>query len=76
MQPLTINPKFRDVARPLHEDEFKRPMLVSKLKKLDPVILLREAKSITRQSSVGCARMFVRAYNRKLIEKSRLEEKL
>lgn len=59
-----------------YKNKYKRPMLVNKLKKLDPAILLREAKSITRKTPVGCARMFVRAYNRNLTEKSRLEEKL
>lgn len=59
-----------------YQGSFNRKRLVKILRKTDPVAIVREGKSITTRSEIGCARVIFRAYNRHLGEVTRLEEKL
>ena len=59
-----------------YQGSFNRKRLVKILHKTDPVAIVREGKSITTRSEIGCARVILRTYNRQLSEATRLEEKL
>lgn len=56
--------------------EYQRKRLVDKLKKVDPVTILREAKSITPKSAVGTARVLLRTYNMNATSKTYIEGRI
>lgn len=55
---------------------FKEDQLIKRLRKVDPMAIIREGKSITSSPAVGCARVILRHYNSGRAANSKLEEKL
>lgn len=55
---------------------FKEDQLVKRLRKIDPMSIIREGKSVTGNPALGCARVILRHYNSGRKTSTKLEEKL
>lgn len=59
-----------------YSGQFQRKRLVDKLKKVDPVSIVREARSITSRGAVGTARVILRTYNANASQKTYIEGRI
>ena len=59
-----------------YSGQFQRKRLVDKLRKVDPVSITREARSITSRGAVGTARVILRTYNTNASRKTYIEGRI
>lgn len=59
-----------------YSGQYQRKRLVDKLKRVDPVSIAREARSITSRGAVGTARVILRIYNTNASKKTYIEGRI